>query len=153
MSTGETYNHPVGEPVPLTGGWSVFRDRLFADAGFGPQDCDFLQCYDDYPIMVAIQMEELGFCKKGDVGNFLDRHDLHWGGSFPLNTSGGQLSCGQSGGGGGMIGLVEAIQQIRGEAEGRQIPGARRGVVSGYGMVSYGHGLATSALFLEAAHA
>jgi acetyl-CoA acetyltransferase len=147
----EHHNHPVGEPAPLRGGWELYRDALWRDAGYAPTDMDFVQAYDDYPIMVAIQLEDLGFCRKGEVGTFLERHDFSWAGSLPLNTGGGQLSCGQSGAGGGMIGLTEAVRQLRQEAGDRQVRGARRGLVSGYGMVGYGHGLSTSAMVLECA--
>jgi acetyl-CoA acetyltransferase len=145
----EHHNHPVGEPAPLRGGWELYRDALWRDAGYAPTDMDFVQAYDDYPIMVAIQLEDLGFCRKGEVGTFLEQHDFSWAGSLPLNTGGGQLSCGQSGAGGGMIGLTEAVRQLRQEAGDRQVRGARRGLVSGYGMVGYGHGLSTSAMVLE----
>lgn len=151
LSGFEHHNHPVGEIAPLRGGWELFRDRLFHDAGLAHEDLDFVQAYDDYPIMVGIQLEDLGFCKKGAVGHFLAGHDFAFDGSFPLNTNGGQLSCGQSGAGGGMIGLTEAVRQLRGEAKDFQVRNARRGLVSGYGMVGYGHGLASSALIMEKA--
>ena len=143
------HNHPPAEIAPIRGGWEVFRDELYDEVGFGPSDMDFLQAYDDYPVMVAIQIEDLGFCAKGEVGSFLAGHRLTWDGSFPVNTGGGQLSVGQSGGGGGLLGLVEATRQLRGEAGARQIPVARRGLVAGYGMVAYGHGLSASALVVE----
>lgn len=145
----EQHNHPAGEIAPLSGGWELFRDRLFGDAGRTHADIDFVQAYDDYPIMVAIQLEDLGFCRKGDVGEFLSRHDFSYDGSFPLNTNGGQLSCGQAGAGGGMIGLTEAVRQLRQEAGEFQTDTPRRGLVSGYGMVGYGHGLSSSAVILE----
>lgn len=145
----ERHNHPAGEIAPLRGGWELFRDELYAEASRGPQDMDFVQAYDDYPIMVAIQLEDLGFCRKGDVGAFLADRDFGFDGSFPLNTNGGQLSCGQAGAGGGMIGLVEAVRQLRGEAGSFQVKDARVGLVSGYGMVGYGHGLSSSAIILE----
>lgn len=144
----ERHNHPAGEVAPLRSGWELYRDALFNDAGVGAEDIDFIQAYDDYPIMVAIQLEDHGFCEKGAVGAFLERNTMTWNGSLPLNTGGGQLSCGQSGGGGGLIGLVEAVRQLRGEASGRQVAGALRGLVSGYGMVSYGHGLSASSLIV-----
>lgn len=147
----ERHNHPPGEPAPLRGGWELFRDALWRDAGYGPQDMHFVQAYDDYPIMVAIQLEDLGFCAKGEVGAFLGRHDFAWNGSLPLNTGGGQLSCGQAGAGGGMIGLVEGVRQLRHEAGARQMPKAGRGLVSSYGMVGYGHGLSTSSIVMERA--
>jgi acetyl-CoA acetyltransferase len=147
----ERHNHPVGEVSPIRGGWELFRDALYHEAGFGPADVQFVQAYDDYPVMVAIQLEDLGFCRKGEIGPFLAARRMTHDGDFPLNTGGGQLSCGQTGGGGGMIGLTEAARQLRGEAGARQVAGARRGLVSGYGMVAYGHGLSASALLLEAA--
>jgi acetyl-CoA acetyltransferase len=145
----EQHNHPAGEIAPLRGGWELFRDRLWADAGRGPEDMDFVQAYDDYPIMVAIQLEDHGFCRKGEVGGFLARHSFSFDGSFPLNTNGGQLSCGQAGAAGGMIGLVEAVRQLRGEASPFQVTRPRCGLVSGYGMVGYGHGLSSSSVVLE----
>jgi len=147
----ERHNHPAGEPAPLRGGWELFRDALYRDAGCGPAEMDFIQAYDDYPIMVAIQLEDLGFCAKGEVGPFLAKHSFAWNGSLPLNTGGGQLSCGQAGAGGGMIGLVEGVRQLRHEAGPRQVANARRCLVSGYGMVGYGHGLSTSTVILERA--
>ena len=145
----EQHNHPAGEIAPLRGGWEMFRDRLWADAGYGPADMDFVQAYDDYPIMVALQLEDHGFCSKGEIGAFLARHSFSFDGSFPLNTNGGQLSCGQAGAAGGMIGLVEAVRQLRGEAGSFQLAQARRGLVSGYGMVGYGHGLSSSSVVVE----
>ena len=145
----EQHNHPVGEIAPLRGGWEVYRDRLWADASYGPDDMHFVQAYDDYPIMVAIQLEDHGFCSKGEVGRFLAEHTFSFDGSFPLNTNGGQLSCGQAGAAGGMIGLVEAVRQLRSEAGPFSVANARRGLVSGYGMVGYGHGLSSSSIVLE----
>ncbi len=147
----ERHNHPVGEVTPLRGGWELFRDKFWDTAGFGPEDTDFVQAYDDYPIMVAIQLEDMGFCAKGEIGPFLERTVMRHDGDLPLNTGGGQLSCGQTGGGGGMIGITEAIRQLRGEGGDRQVQSAERGTVIGYGMVSYGHGLSATALALEVA--
>ncbi len=107
--------------TPLRGGWEVFRQSLFDEAGYAPGDMQFVEAYDDYPIMVAIQLEDLGFCAKGEVGPFLERTRLTFDGDLPLNTGGGQLSCGQTGGGGGMIGITEAIRQLRGEGGARQV--------------------------------
>lgn len=147
----EQHNHPPGEVAPLHIGAALFRDRLYADAGMGPQDMQFVQAYDDYPVMVAIQLEDLGYFGPGEAPSFLAKHSFAWNGSFPLNTGGGQLSCGQTGAGGGMIGLWEAVAQLRHEAGARQIKGVTRGLVSGYGMVGYGHGLGSAAIILERA--
>ena len=99
--------------------------------------------------MVAIQLEDLGFCAKGEAGPFLDAHELTWQGDLPLDTNGGQLSAGQAGAGGGLMSVVEATRQLRGEAGERQVAGCERGVVAGYGMVGYGHGLSASAIVVE----
>ncbi len=71
-------------------------------------------------------------------------------GRLAVNTCGGQLSAGQAGAGGGMHGLVEVVQQLRGRCGPRQVPGARLGLVSGYGMVAYRHGACANAAVLEA---
>ncbi|HYC48059.1 MAG TPA: thiolase family protein [Burkholderiales bacterium] len=151
LSACERHNHPLGEIAPVCGGWEVFRDQLFEEAGYGPRDMHFMNCYDDFPIMAAMQIEDLGFCAKGEVGRFLEENRLTHDGSFPFNTGGGQLSCGQAGGASGLLGVVEAARQIRGEGGERQVAGATRGIVSGYGMISYGHGLSASAVILEKA--
>jgi acetyl-CoA acetyltransferase len=149
LSGYEHHNHPSGEISPLRGGWELFRDALYDDAGYGPQEMNFVQAYDDYPIMVAIQLEDLGFTNKGEIGSFLAANKFTWDGNVPLNTGGGQLSCGQFGAGGGILGLVEGVRQLRGEAGERQVEKADRGLVSGYGMVGYGHGLSSSSLIME----
>ncbi|MVA98357.1 thiolase family protein [Nitratireductor sp. CAU 1489] len=147
----ERHNYPPMEIAPLTGGWKLFADRLYEDAGYGPKDMDFVQLYDDYPIMAAIQFEDLGFCAKGEVSQYLADNTFDWEGSVPLNTGGGQLSCGQAGIAGGMLSVTEAVRQLRGEGGGRQVANAKRGLVAGYGMVGYGHGLSASTIILEAA--
>ena len=153
VSGFERHNHLPGELCPLSGGWEVFRDRMYNEAGFGPDDVDFCQNYDDYPIMSAIQLEDLGFCKKGDVGSYIESHEFTFNGDVPLNTGGGQLSVGQAGAGGGLMSVVEATCQLRAEAGERQIKKCKRGVVAGYGMVGYGHGLSASAIVVEGADA
>ena len=68
--------------------------------------------------------------------------DISLRGELPLNTGGGQLSCGQSGAGGGRSGLTEAVMQLQGEAGDRQLARARTALVSGFGMVGFVKGLA-----------
>jgi acetyl-CoA acetyltransferase len=98
--------------------------------------------------MVFMQMEGLGLCARGKAAEFVRDRGITYKGGFPINTGGGQLSAGQAGASGGMIGVVEAALQLRGEAGDRQVA-CRRGVVSGYGMIAYGRGLSTSAAILE----
>ena len=149
LSARERHNHPVGEIAPVRGGWEMFRDSLFDEAGYAHKDMDFMNSYDDFPIMAAIQIEDLGFCKKGEVGRFLETNRMTHDGSFPLNTGGGQLSTGQAGGSAGLLGMVEATRQLRGEGGARQVKDAARGIISGFGMISYGHGLAAAAIIVE----
>ena len=145
----EKHNHPPGEVSPVRGGWELFRSELYDEADAGPDAMDLVQVYDDFPIMAAIQLEDLGFCRKGEVGKFIDSHSFTFDGSLPLNTGGGQLSCGQAGGAAGLLSVTEAVCQLRGEAGRRQVANARRALVSGFGMITYGHGLASAAAVLE----
>ena len=149
LGMGERHNaHPMSSSS-IAGGWDQFAEGLFAGAGLRPGDIDLVELYDDYPIMVAIQLEQYGFCKTGESGEWLQHTDLSTTGDVPLNTGGGQLSCGQSGAGGGMIGVVEAVQQLQQEAGNAEVIDARRALVSGFGLVSYGKGLSTSGMIIE----
>src|ERR1700689_1849187 len=85
------------DPIQYRGGWALDRDELYAQAGVGPQDIDVLATYDDYPVISLMQMEDLGFCHKGEAADFVRRESFTADGSFPHNTSGGQLSVGQAG--------------------------------------------------------
>ncbi len=144
----ERHNAFADDPIMFRGGWLLDRDDLYTQAGAGPEDMDFLQTYDDYPVIVTIQMEDLGFCAKGEGGAFIRGHTFTHDGSFPANTSGGQLSVGQAGAAGGFLGMVEAIRQLTGRADDRQVRDARLGLVSGYGMVTYDRCLCTGAVVL-----
>jgi hypothetical protein len=70
---------------------------------------DFIQTYDDYPVMSMVQFDGLGLCREGEAPAFVRGNSFATDGTCPLNTSGGQLSCGQAGAAGGFLGLVEAI--------------------------------------------
>jgi len=94
---------------------------------------------------------KLGFCAKGEGPAFLKDKDMTITGDFPHNTSGGQLSAGQAGAAGGFIGLVEAIRQVTGQAGPTQVQGAKRALVSGFGMINYDRGVCSSAAILEGA--
>lgn len=149
LSVGQMHNYQPGEVAPLRAGWEAYSGHLFEMANLQRTDIDMVQLYDDYPIMEAIQLEELGFCQIGEAGKFLDRTDISLNGDLSINTGGGQLSAGQCGAGGGMIGTVEAVRQLQGQAAGRQVSDATTALVSGFGMVSYGRGLSTSAMILS----
>src|SRR5688500_16107168 len=147
-ATIERHNAFASDPVQMRAGWALDRDDLYRQAGAGPQDMDFVQTYDDYPVISVMQLEDLGFCGKGEGPAFVRKHGFTWDGSFPLNTSGGQLSVGQAGAAGGFLGMVEAIRQLTGEAKGRQVKQAKLGLVSGFGMINYDRGLGSGAAIL-----
>jgi len=145
----ELHNAHPGLPLSLPAGFEVYADELFDAAGVTRGDVDLVELYDDYTIMVAVQLESYGFCPIGGAGPFLDETDLSFRGALPVNTGGGQLSCGQSGAGGGMIGVAEAVQQLQHEGGARQVEAAEVGLVSGFGLVSYGKGLCTAGAILR----
>ena len=147
----ERHNAFAEDPIQLRGGWEMDRDQLYDMAQCAPGDMDLLQTYDDYPVISMMQIEDLGFAEKGAGPDFIRDKDLTVTGDFPHNTNGGQLSAGQAGAAGGFIGLVEAIRQVSGIAGPTQVAGARRGLVSGFGMINFDRGLCSGAAILEAA--
>jgi len=150
LSCGEQYNAFPDDPVQHRGGWHYFRDDLYESAGLGPQDMQFLQTYDDYPVICMLQMEGLGFCGVGEAPTFVRNTSMTFdGGGLPHNTNGGQLSVGQAGSSGGFLGLVEGIRQLNNQAQEHQIPNVEVGVISGYGMVNYNRGLCSSATIIQ----
>jgi acetyl-CoA acetyltransferase len=148
LGTIERHNAFPDDPIQMRGGWALDRDSLYAQAGVGPKDMDFVEVYDDYPVITAMQLEDLGFCRRGEVVPFIRDNTFTVDGSLPLNTSGGQLSVGQAGAAGGYLGLVEGLRQLTGTALGAAVAGARHGLVSGFGMINYDRGLCSGAAVL-----
>jgi len=146
--TIERHNAFAEDPIMVRGGWRKDRDALYAQAGVQPQAIDFIQTYDDYPVIVMMHFEDLGFCEKGEGPAFVQANTLTHDGSFPNNTSGGQLSAGQAGAAGGFMGMTESIRQLTGQAGERSVPGAALGLVAGFGMVTYDRCLCTGAVIL-----
>lgn len=95
---------------------------VYAMAGIGPDDIDLLQAYDSFSIHIPVALEGFGFCRAGDAAALVRSGAIAPGGRFPLNTSGGMLSESYM-----QVWnhQVEAVRQLRGEAGGRQIEGAR----------------------------
>jgi acetyl-CoA acetyltransferase len=148
LSAIERHNAFPDDAVQTRGGWVMDRHELYGMAGLTPGDIDFVQTYDDYPVISMMQFEDLGFCDKGEGPDFVRQHTFTTDGSFPHNTSGGQLSVGQAGAAGGHLGIVEAMRQLLGTAEGTQVTDAKIGLVSGFGMINYDRGLASAAAIL-----
>ncbi|WP_419914050.1 thiolase family protein [Hoeflea sp.] len=148
-STIERHNAFPDDPIQMRGGWAMDIGELYGMAGETPDRIDVRQTYDDYPVIVMMQLEDLGFCEKGEAPEFVRSHDLTIDGDFPHNTNGGQLSAGQAGAAGGYIGLVEAIRQVTGTAGPTQVKRAETALVSGFGMINFDRGLCSGAAILS----
>lgn len=106
--------------------------EAFRQAGLTPADIDVAELYDSFTYTVLVELEDLGFCAKGEGGDFVSGQRTAVGGDFPLNTGGGGLSYTHP----GMFGiflLVEAVRQLRGESGPRQVEGAEVALVNGMG--------------------
>jgi acetyl-CoA acetyltransferase len=104
-------------------------------AGVGPKDIDCAQLYDCFTIVPILTLEDYGFCRKGEGGNWVDGGRIELGGELPVNTSGGLLS---ETGMPGMQLVLEAVRQLRG-ASVNQVRGARKVVVSNQGGIMHTH--------------
>jgi acetyl-CoA acetyltransferase len=139
-----SYGPRVASDALLTGITDAGRTAM-AMAGVAHSDIDFLQLYDDYVIIVLMQIEDLGFCRKGDLDYFA-RTDFTMTGELPIQTSGGMINCGQPSTAGGILHVTEAVRQLRGEGGARQVPGAEIGIATGLGAIGYGKNLGCAAV-------
>jgi acetyl-CoA acetyltransferase len=112
----------------LSSGHRFVARELYGMAGLTPDDIDTAQLYDHFTPMVIAQLEDYGFCKPGEGGEFVASGAIRYeGGSLPVNTDGGQLSCGYIW---GMTHIREAMEQIRGTAH-RQVRDVDFALVTG----------------------
>jgi acetyl-CoA acetyltransferase len=141
LGFGEVNNYYHGSrtlPDITYTGFVQCAPEAFGMAGIRHSDVDLFQPYDDFPFVVMMQLEDCGFCKKGEGGKFVEEHDLRFNGDFPLSTDGGQLSGGQPGGAvGGFSPIIEVATQLRGEAGERQVQGVSTAVAIGFGGIPY----------------
>lgn len=135
LGAGEKVTHRALSQAPslTTSPLSPAIADAYRMAGVGPADLDLLSVYDCYSIVVAITVEDAGIVPKGEVGPWLGEQDFTHRGPLPLNTHGGQLSCGQADLAGGMSHVTEAVRQLRGAAGERQVDGAEIALVTGNG--------------------
>ena len=124
----------VGEALDLTTcGAADSGKKAFAMAGVKPADIDVAELYDCFTITVIIELEDLGFCKKGEGGAFVMNGRIALGGELPCTTHGGLLSAVHCGVGGGLFHVLEGVRQMRGTAGARQVENARLALVHGNG--------------------
>ena len=142
---GHAYEH-ISQAKNLTTSAAVQSGQsAYAEAGLSPVDISLLQLYDCFTPALLIQIEDLGFCAKGEGGDWLASGISRPGGAKPLNTHGGMLSYCHPGNPGAMFGLTEAMSQLRGDAGPRQLPGmstalchAQGGIMSSHATVILG---------------
>jgi acetyl-CoA acetyltransferase len=131
---GHTHWHIAQMPDLTVSPAAISGREAFDMAGIAPSDVDVLQPYDSFTITVLLALEDLGFCAKGEGGAFVENGRLAPGGDLPAMTSGGGLSYNHPGALGILL-LIEAVRQLRGEAGERQVPNAQIAVAHGSGGV------------------
>jgi len=108
--------------------------RAYAQAGVSAHEIDVVQLYDAFTINTILFLEDLGFCPKGEGGRFVEGGRIAPGGALPVNTNGGGLSCAHPGMY-GLLAIVEAVRQLKGEAPGQQIADVELALAHGNGGV------------------
>ena len=106
--------------------------RAFAEAGLAPADVDLLTVHDGFTASISITVEALGFCGPGECGRLAAEGGLEFDGALPVNPHGGLLSQGHVG---GMLHVLEAVRQLRGDAGPRQVKDAEVAAISGNGNI------------------
>ena len=147
IGAGEAIKGQFGGDVDLTytgAAWS--GPAAFAEAGVTPADIQYASIYDSFTITVIMQLEDLGFCKKGEGGRFVADGNLISGiGILPFNTDGGGLCNNHPANRGGITKVIEAVRQLRGEAHPAvQVPNCALALAQGTGgSLSTRHGSST----------
>ena len=141
LGAGEGHSHEhISQAHSLTTSAAVKSGKeAYAMAGLGPADVDLVQLYDCFTPVVLIELEDLGFCPKGEAGDFVESGATRLGGSLPMNTHGGLLSHAHPGNPGAMFLVTEAVAQLRGQAGARQVQGASVALTHGQGGVMSSH--------------
>jgi len=131
-SESHTHTHISQMPDLTVTAAAVTGPRAFAEAGVRPDQIDVAMIYDSFTITVLLLLEDLGFCKKGEGGAFVQDGRTALGGQLPINTDGGGLSANHPGMRGIFL-LIEATRQLRGQCGPRQVNDAKLAVAHGSG--------------------
>lgn len=125
---------PPNEDGPnlTTTGVKQASQQAYEMAGMGPDDMDLVETFTNFTHIGLILLEDLGFCEKGQAGEFVENGGIDFDGGLPFNTFGGLISFGQTAQA-GMDMLTETVRQLRGEALGVQVPDAETGLAHGMG--------------------
>ena len=133
LGTGEAVAHrEVGAPDLMTIAARQSGEHAFSMAKLSPADIDFCTIYDSFTITVLATLENLGFCKQGEGGPFVENGGIGLGGRLPVNPDGGGLSSNHSGMRGIFL-VIEAVRQLRGGLGERQVGGAEIALAHGTG--------------------
>jgi acetyl-CoA C-acetyltransferase len=147
LGAGEHIKGQQGGQVDLTySGAAVSGPAAFAEARVSPADIQYASIYDSFTITVLMQLEDLGFCRKGEGGRFVADGNLISGvGRLPFNTDGGGLCNNHPANRGGITKVIEAVRQLRGEAHPKvQVPNCTLALAQGTGgLLGSRHGSAT----------
>jgi acetyl-CoA C-acetyltransferase len=147
LGAGEAIKGQNGGEIDLmNSGAAIAGPIAFAEAGVTPADIKYASIYDSFTITVVMQLEDLGFCRKGDGGRFVADGNLISGtGKLPFNTDGGGLCNNHPSNRGGMTKIIEAVRQLRGEAHPKvQVPNCNLALAHGTGgRLGSRHGSAT----------
>jgi acetyl-CoA acetyltransferase len=136
---GHTHEHIFAAPSLLEFGCKQAAERAFERAGVTPDDIDIAEIYDSFTITLAVELESMGFFKRGEAAAAAASGALGPGGELPCNTHGGLLSYGHSGAAGGMFHVVEAVRQLRGQTLGYRVASPELAFVHGDGGVLSAH--------------
>ena len=136
LGQGDAIKHTMGGRIDLTYSGAVWSGpAAFAEARVAPSDIDYVSIYDSFTITVLMTLEDLGFCEKGQGGRFvMDGRLVAPHGGLPFNTDGGGLCSNHPANRGGMTKVIEAVRQLRGEANAAvQVPDCRLALAHGTG--------------------
>ncbi len=139
VGEGHSHEHISQARTLTTSAAKESGQRAFAMAGLTVNDIDFAQLYDCFTPTVLIELEDLGFCAKGEGGAYVASGALRSGGALPVNTHGGMLSHCHSGNPGSMFALTETIQQLRHATGPRQLDTAQTALVHAQGGIMSSH--------------